>query len=159
MTTVRRVIREKAFQSLFQLTTHEELATDEAIKLALESTLSHEDSRTMEEAMADVLPENKNKNKIITDALTYLKILVTGALEHQEEIDQTISKHLKKWSINRLERTNLSLLRLATYELLYQPDVDKRIVMNEAIEMAKTFNDDKSSKFINGVLQSIIDNK
>lgn len=73
MTTVRRVIREKAFQSLFQLTTHEELATDEAIKLALESTLSHEDSRTMEEAMADVLPENKNKNKIITDALTYLK--------------------------------------------------------------------------------------
>ncbi|GEK91350.1 transcription antitermination factor NusB [Alkalibacterium kapii] len=159
MTTVRRVIREKAFQSLFQLTTHERLTTDEAIKLALESTLSHKDSRSVEEAMAEVLPENKNTRKIVTDALNYLKILVSGVLQHHEEIDQTISKHLKNWNINRLERTNLLLLRLAAYELLYQPEVDKRIVMNEAIELAKTFNDDKSSKFINGVLQSIIDNK
>ena len=161
MTTVRRVIREKAFQSLFQLATHEELTVDEAIQLALDSTLSHKDDRSIEEAMASVLPIEKNKNKeeIVSDALAYLKVLVTGVQEHRDEIDQTITKHLKNWTINRLERTNLLLLRLATYELVYQPEVDKRIVMNEAIELTKTFNDEKSSKFVNGILQSIADNR
>jgi len=161
VTTVRRVIREKAFQSLFQLATHDELTVDEAIQLALDSTLSHKDDRSIEEAMASVLPIEKNKNKeeIVSDALAYLKVLVTGVQEHRDEIDQTITKHLKNWTINRLERTNLLLLRLATYELVYQPEVDKRIVMNEAIELTKTFNDEKSSKFVNGILQSIADNR
>ena len=161
MTTVRRVIREKAFQSLFQLATHDELTVDEAIQLALDSTLSHKDDRSIEEAMASVLPIEKNKNKeeIVSDALAYLKVLVTGVQEHRDEIDKTITKHLKNWTINRLERTNLLLLRVATYELVYQPEVDKRIVMNEAIELTKTFNDEKSSKFVNGILQSIADNR
>lgn len=159
MTTVRRVIREKAFQSLFQLSTHEELTVDDAIHLALESTLSIKDERTLEEAMALVLPEESNNAGIVKDALAYLKVLVLGVQEHKETIDQTITNHLKNWTINRLERTNLLLLRLATYELLYQPDVDKSIVMNEAIELTKTFNDEKASKFVNGILQSIADNR
>ena len=159
MTTVRRVIREKAFQSLFQLTTHEELTADEAIQLALDSTLSLKDVRTLEEAMALVLPLEANNEEIVNDALSYLKTLVNGVQENRETIDQTISEHLKNWTLNRLERTNLLLLRLATYELLYQPEVDKRIVMNEAIELTKTFNDDKSSKFVNGILQSIADSR
>lgn len=159
MTTVRRVIREKAFQSLFQLSTHQELTVDEAIQLALESTLSLKEERTLEEAMSLILPKDKNNEGIVTDALSYLKTLVTGVQEHRDAIDETITKHLKNWTINRLERTNLLLLRLATYELLYQPDVDKRIVMNEAIELTKTFNDEKSSKFVNGILQSIADNR
>lgn len=159
MTTVRRVIREKAFQSLFQLSTHDGLTVDEAIQLALDSTLSLKEDRTLEEAMALILPEEKSNEGIVNDALAYLKILVVGVQEHLDDIDQTITKHLKNWTINRLERTNLLLLRLATYELLYQPDVDKRIVMNEAIELTKTFNDEQSSKFVNGILQSIADNR
>lgn len=159
MTTVRRVIREKAFQSLFQLSTHEELTVDEAIQLALESTLSLNEERSLEEAMALVLPEESNNAGIVKDALAYLEVLVSGVQEHQEAIDKTITNHLKNWTLNRLERTNLLLLRLATYELLYQPDVDKRIVMNEAIELTKTFNDEKASKFVNGILQSIADNR
>ncbi|WP_423188795.1 transcription antitermination factor NusB [Alkalibacterium sp. f15] len=159
MTTVRRVIREKAFQSLFQLSTHDGLTIDEAIQLALDSTLSLKEERTLEEAMALILPEEKSNEGIVNDALAYLKILVSGVQEHRDDIDQTITNHLKNWTINRLERTNLLLLRLATYELLYQPDVDKRIVMNEAIELTKTFNDEQSSKFVNGILQSIADNR
>lgn len=159
MTTVRRVIREKAFQSLFQLSTHEELTVDEAIQLALESTLSLKEDRSLEEAMALILPDESNNAGIVKDALDYLKVLVLGVQEHREAIDQTITNHLKNWTLNRLERTNLLLLRLATYELLYQPDVDKRIVMNEAIELTKTFNDEKASKFVNGILQSIADNR
>ncbi|WP_034302663.1 transcription antitermination factor NusB [Alkalibacterium sp. AK22] len=157
MTTVRRVIREKAFQALFQLSTHEELTTDQAIMLSLESSLPLNEERTVEEAMKAALPEEKNTQQIVTDALHYLRKLVVGTREQVDLIDQTIEKHLKNWSLNRLERTNLLLLRLAAYELLFEPDTDKRIVMNEAIELAKTFNDEKASRFINGVLQSIVD--
>lgn len=157
MSTVRRVIREKAFQSLFQLSTHDELTIDQAIRLALESGLDFNDERTIEQAMKEALPEEKNTQQIVTDALHYLRKLVVGVRENNPVIDETISKHLKNWSLNRLERTNLLLLRLATYELLFEDETDKRIVMNEAIEMAKTYNDEKASKFINGVLQSIVD--
>lgn len=155
MTTVRRVIREKAFQSLFQLATHEELTNEEAIQLALDSTLSLNEERTPEEAMSLVLPEDKNTENIVTDALSYLTTLVSGVQSNKEAIDQAISQNLKKWSLSRLERTNLLILRLAAYELLYQPEVDKRVVMNEAIELTKSYNDEKASKFVNGVLQSI----
>lgn len=155
MTTVRRVIREKAFQSLFQLSTHTELSIEDAIEFALGSTLPINEERTHEEAMLLVLPEEKDTPNIISDGLTYLNTLVAGVQENQEAIDEMITRNLKKWTLNRLERTNLLLLRLAAYELLYQPDVDKRIVMNEAIELTKTFNDEKASKFVNGVLQSI----
>ncbi|GEN51296.1 transcription antitermination factor NusB [Alkalibacterium pelagium] len=157
MTTVRRVIREKAFQSLFQLSTHDELTADQAIRLALESTLSFDEGRTIEEAMKDALPEEKNTQQIVTDALHYLRRLVVGTRDNKEVIDETITRHLKNWSLNRLERTNRLLLELAAYELLFEAETDKRIVMNEAIELAKTFNDEKASKFINGVLQSIVD--
>lgn len=155
MTTVRRVIREKAFQSLFQLSTHEDLTIEEAIQLSLDSTLTLNEERTPEEAMSLVLPEDKSTDNIVTDALSYLHTLVSGVQANKEAIDQAISQNLKKWSLNRLERTNLLLLRLAAYELLYQPEVDKRIVMNEAIELTKLYNDEKASKFVNGVLQSI----
>ncbi|GAA0352567.1 N utilization substance protein NusB [Alkalibacterium iburiense] len=155
MTTVRRVIREKAFQSLFQLSTHEDLTIEEAIQLSLDSTLTLNEERTPEEAMSLVLPEDKSTDNIVTDALSYLHTLVSGVQANKEAIDQAISQNLKKWSLNRLERTNLLLLRLAVYELLYQPEVDKRIVMNEAIELTKLYNDEKASKFVNGVLQSI----
>lgn len=158
MTTVRRVIREKAFQALFQLSTHEELTNEEAIQLSLDSTLPINKEHTLEEAMAIVLPEKSNSKEIVDDSLAYLKKLVDGVQANEEVIDSTINQHLKKWSLKRLERTNLLLLRLATYELLFEKDeVDKRIVMNEAIELTKTFNDEKASKFVNGVLQSIAD--
>lgn len=159
MTTVRRVIREKAFQSLFQLSVNKELSKEKAIQQALESNLDTKEELSLEEAMENALPKGKNGEDIIQDGLSYLDILVNGVLEHQESIDATISEHLKNWSITRLERTNLLILRLATYELLNQEDIDPRIVMNEAIELTKDFNDDKSSKFVNGVLQSILNSK
>lgn len=160
MTTVRRVIREKAFQSLFQLSTNTDLTKEMAIQQALEIDLDSEDELSAEEAMKSCLPKGKNGKDIVTDALQYLNVLVSGVSEKQADIDAVISKLLKKgWSLSRLERTNLLILRLASYELLYQEEIDPRIVMNEAIELTKEFNDEKSSKFINGVLQSIENTK
>ncbi|GEL67785.1 transcription antitermination factor NusB [Marinilactibacillus psychrotolerans] len=157
MRTVRRVIREKAFQSLFQLSTDIDCTFEEVIQFALESELDMKKEFSLEEAMKQVLPQDKNGNQIVKDALSYLSILVSGVKENEGVIDETITKHLKSWTLTRLERTNLLILRLAAYELLYQKEIDKRVVMNEAIELTKDFNDQQASKFVNGVLQSIVD--
>jgi N utilization substance protein B len=82
----------------------------------------------------------------------YLEELVNGVLDHQEEIDQTISQYLEPgWTVERLERPNLVILRLALYELQFEK-LPVAVAINEALQLAKSFSDDKSRRFINGVL-------
>ena len=82
----------------------------------------------------------------------YLEELVNGVLDHQDEIDQTISQYLEPgWTVERLERPNLVILRLALYELQFEKLPDA-VAINEALQLAKSFSDDKSRRFINGVL-------
>ena len=78
--------------------------------------------------------------------------LVDGVEQHQEELDETISNYLAAgWTLSRLARPNLVILRLAVYELQYE-DLPAAIIINEALQLAKDFSDDKSRRFINGVL-------
>jgi N utilization substance protein B len=87
------------------------------------------------------------------EAPEYLDQLVSGVLDHRQELDQLISSYLTGgWTIDRIVRTNLVILRIALYELQYEKDLPAAVVINEALELAKTFSDDKSRKFINGVL-------
>ena len=82
----------------------------------------------------------------------YLEELVNGVLDHQDEIDQTISQYLEPgWTVERLERPNLVILRLALYELQFEK-LPVAVAINEALQLAKSFSDDKSRRFINGVL-------
>ncbi|MBM7698048.1 N utilization substance protein B [Kurthia huakuii] len=119
----RREAREKAVQSLFQL---------EGTEL------------TVEEAMAFVLEEQE------TDA--FFENVVRGTVEHQEAIDASLTEKLENWSLGRLGKIDRTILRLAVYELLYTPETPQSVIMNEAIELSKTFGDEKTSKFVNGVL-------
>ena len=80
-------------------------------------------------------------------------------MDHEEYLDKQIGPQLKKRSLNRLDQTDHVILQVASYELLFQEDLAPSVVIDEAIELAKRFNDDKSSKFINGVLQAILDSK
>lgn len=134
MSLTRREIREKALQALFQLSSNEELSQEEAIQSALLSEV--EDEEEVE------VPE-------------YLTKLVAGVIEHQETLDEKITAHLKNWSLKRLVKTDLLILRIGTYELLYEPNVPNRVALNEAIEITKRYSDEKSSKFVNGVLANI----
>lgn len=82
----------------------------------------------------------------------YLEELVNGVLDYQDEIDQTISQYLEPgWTVERLERPNLVILRLALYELQFEK-LPVAVAINEALQLAKSFSDDKSRRFINGVL-------
>ena len=85
----------------------------------------------------------------------FLTQLVNGAVENKEIIDETIKKNLENWTLERLATVDRNLLRLSVYELLYCKDTPPNVVMDEAIEIAKLYGDDQSSKFINGVLSKI----
>ncbi|MCP1145187.1 transcription antitermination factor NusB [Lysinibacillus endophyticus] len=119
----RHDAREKAVQVLFQLDN-----TD----------------LTLQEAIGHILNEEESD--------TFFEQLVHGVTEHLQEIDEALEKNLENWSLNRLPKIERTVLRLAVFELLYMEDAPSRVVLNEAIELCKTFGDEKSSKFVNGVL-------
>lgn len=139
MSLTRREIREKALQTLFQLSVNKELSKEVAMIQALESD---QDDEVTEEDIPD-----------------YLRFLVIGVLENQERIDQRIQKCLEKWSINRLAKTDLLIMRIAVFEIVYVEDVPDRVALNEALEITKRYSDDKSRKFVNGVLANIVKDK
>jgi N utilization substance protein B len=106
----------------------------------------------MEYNVEDVIKENLEiDNKYVHD-------IVNGVLENQEKIDKIINKYLEKWTLNRLGKTDASILRLATYEMLYY-DTPALVVLNEAIELAKKYSDDKVVALVNAVLDKIRDNE
>lgn len=118
----RREAREKALQTLFQLENTE---------------------LTVKEAMEHIMGEE-------TD--TFYEKIVTGTTEHLQEIDAALAEKLENWSFDRVAKIERTILRLAAYELLFTPETPKSVVLNEAIELSKTFGDEQSSKFVNGVL-------
>ena len=88
----------------------------------------------------------------------FVRDVVNGVLENKDSIDKIISKYLENWDLDRLGKTDRAILRLSTYEMLYYntPDV---VVINEAVELAKKYSDDKVVKLINAVLDKIRDNE
>ncbi|PIC75686.1 transcription antitermination factor NusB [Sporosarcina sp. P19] len=118
----RREAREKAIQTLFQLD-NSEMNVDEAMGYIVETPLD-----------------------------SFYEQLVRGTAEHLTEVDSEITNKLENWTIDRLPKIERTVLRLAVYELLYNEEVPNRVIMNEAIELCKTFGDEKSGRFVNGVL-------
>lgn len=156
MTTARRITRERAFQVLYLLECREDLTLEEALTQTLQSQGDEEQTDLV--ALYELsLPKEFQTKKIASDSLTYVRMLITGVKEHEDLINSQIQQHLKNRSLQRVELINLIILRLSTYELLFESKLSPSIVINEAVELAKIFNDDASSKFVNGILQSILD--
>ncbi|HBA88605.1 MAG TPA: transcription antitermination factor NusB [Geobacter sp.] len=92
---------------------------------------------------------------INSKAYAFASELVNGVVTHIQEIDSRIAEKSKHWSMARMARVDLNILRLAVFELLYRPDIPKNVTMNEAIEVAKKFGADDSASFVNGILDEI----
>ena len=89
----------------------------------------------------------------------YLKEIKEGIEEHQEEINGLIINNLKNnWSLNRISKINLSLIKIAIFEMLYL-DLPYKIAINEVVELAKKYADDQAPIFINGILASVVKEK
>ena len=89
------------------------------------------------------------------DDFLFSQVLFLGTVEHINKIDTLITKNLENWDFKRLKLVDKAILRLGTYSLLFQQDTDPRIVINEAVSIARTYGTDDSFKFVNAVLDSI----
>lgn len=129
----RKKSREKAMEMLFGMTINKE-KTEEVIETFKENN---------EEELKDI-------------DLIYIRNILRGIEEKKEELDELISSLLQKWKIERLSKINLTILRLAVYEIKHVEDVPGKVAVNEALELAKVYSDEKSVSFINGVLDKVL---
>lgn len=134
----RREIREKALQALYPFDFNQELTKSETIRYALE----YNQEEIISEDQEEFIPQ-------------YLDQLVSGVCEHQKELDEKIQANLRGWSLPRLAKTDVIIMRIAIYEMLYVEDVPTKVALNEAVELTKKYSDDKSRKFVNGVLSNV----
>jgi N utilization substance protein B len=81
--------------------------------------------------------------------------LVRGTREHQEKIDELITQVAENWSLDRMAVVDRNILRLGIFELLWEPEVPPKVAINEALEVAKKFSTQESSRFINGILDRV----
>lgn len=125
----RKESRTQAFQTLFQL----EMKNNEL---------------TIDEAISFIKDDNPDLE------FDFINWLVTGVKDHESVLDEKIQPHLKDWTLDRLLKSDRIILRISTYELL-NSSTPQKVIINEAVELAKQFSDDDHYKFINGVLSNI----
>ncbi len=89
------------------------------------------------------------------EALKYSNIIIDGVSANSAAIDKIIEAHSKNWTVKRMSAVDKSILRIAVYELTYLKDVPFKVVIDEAIELAKKYGTDRSAAFINGVLDHV----
>ena len=96
-----------------------------------------------------------SRHPVDADTRKFADALVRGAKENQGKADQLISQYAEHWDLDRMAVSDRNILRLAVYEMLWGDDAPAKVVINEAIEIAKKFGTQESSRFINGVLDRI----
>ena len=111
--------------------------------------------KILEDVLAEFAPKLKN--------VDFAKDLIKGFLKHKKEIAKVIKKHAPEWPIDKIAKIDRAILEIGVYEIIYAKEIPPVVAINEAIEISKYFGDTNSSKFINGVLSSVmnedIDNK
>ena len=80
---------------------------------------------------------------------------IKGVLKHKAAIDDLVEKHSQDWDISRLNRLDLAILRLAVFEMLFNPEINESVAINEAVELAKAYSSDEAGRFVNGILGKI----
>jgi N utilization substance protein B len=137
----RRKSRELAMKLLYQMTVNKE-GYKEVI------------GNLQENIENDVKDEENIDLKDID--MEYITRVLKGVDENREIIDGEIEKHLLNWKLSRLSKIDLTIMRVCAYEMLFEVDIPNSASLNEALELAKKYSDEKSVSFINGVLDKIM---
>ena len=126
-------------------------------ELAFKLVYEIEVQKETEEEQFEIFIEN---NEITKDAvIDYLKDIKDGIKPNNEEINSLITNNLKdNWSLNRISKINLSLIKLAIYEMVYK-SLPYKVAINEVVELAKKYADESAPVFINGILASVVKEK
>ncbi len=107
------------------------------------------------DTVLDILEQSDCDTEITEHCRQFSESLYNGAVSHLTEIDEMIARNATGWSFERIAKVDLSILRLATYEILYVEKIPEGASINEAVELGKKYGGEKSAKFINGVLGAI----
>ena len=151
----RKLAREIAFKIVFS----NNFQFEDADINDLENTEETRKAQLLENIIGDRNSEEDTKNvndDISAEDKKYITEVTEGVAEKIEELDEKIKPYLKGWTMDRIGKTDLAILRLAVYEIFYRDDIPYKVSINEAVELAKSFCDDSSPSFINGVLAGII---
>ena len=132
-------------------------AREDAFKLIFSSSLNKEECSDILDTFFD---EQKSADgetfaKADKNDREYIRTTLEGVNAHKEEIESKISENLKGWKLERLSRVSVAALKLAVYEMLYSEDVPVSVAINEAVNIAKKYEDEKAGSFVNGVLSAI----
>ncbi len=131
----RRIARERALQALYQLDMAGAGPSSDALEAAW--------AAAQEDGPVD------------TSAKGFSRELVEGVRGHLPEIDALISEHSQNWRLDRMSRIDRNVLRLGVFELKFRDDIPRKVTINEAVELGKTFGSEESSAFINGLLDRV----
>ena len=151
----RRIAREMALQSLFQIDVYEGVRQN----LSLESIgeIDYSDF-TVEAALAAAFLEHEEEGEKSLKAQDYAETLVRGVVANKEAIDDRLASCAVDWTVERMSATDRNILRVAVYELLFaETKLEAGVAINEAVEIAKAYGTDESPRFINGVLGKIVE--
>ena len=129
----RRKIREQIFKMLFQIEFYEKDEMDEQIQIEMD-------------ALSDVDSEKQ----------AYIEKKLREIYSLCEEIDALINEKATGWNTNRMSKVDLTLIRLAVYEIKYEDDIPAGVAINEAVELAKIYSSDGAPSFVNGVLAKFV---
>lgn len=129
----RRELRERIFLMLFRVEFHDDEGLAEQLSVFIEENepMKEEDE-------------------------TYIQNKYMAIKERIEELDSKINENTKGWKTTRMGKVDLTIIRLAAYEMLFDDDVPQSVAINEAVELAKKFGTDDSASFVNGVLAKIV---
>ena len=129
----RSKTREESFKLLYSMQISKDVDIDEQIKMFLE-----------QEEIED------------SDVISYIENIIKGVKENEKDIEEKIEQNIKEdWTLSRISKIDLTLLKLAIYEIIYTK-LPYKVVINEVVELAKVYGDDSSKSFVNGVLASIV---
>lgn len=142
----RRSARKRAFQFVYAMNFHTFADKDEVQRAFY--------ALPEEEALAGRGKKGNAAARAMED-LQFAAELAAGVFLRQEEIDRVIRRFSRHWKIERIAKTELSILRLAVYEMLHEPDIPLRVSINEAVELSKEFGDEQSFPFVNGILDAV----
>lgn len=106
--------------------------------------------------LSEVLTRNINRYKTTVDDTAFIERLVNGVTKYEKDLDATLQPIAPEWPVDQIARMDRVVLHIGMYELSYEKDVPPKVVINEAVELAKAFGGDNSSKFINGVLGTML---
>lgn len=145
----RRESRDAAVKIVFQQGFHsnEEIITESMISTFIDNAQFFDD---------DDIEKKNDLNYTQELDMPYLKNVLDGVFENLETLDGMINRHAKGWTVSRMARMDVAILRVAVYEILYRDDIPYSVSVNEAVELAKKYSHDDAGSFINGILASII---